>query len=163
MSTMIHGSTTIAQATALATIRGKKLTKKRTKVMALLIEAQKPLSAYEITDIYNEIYHEHIIAMSVYRILDWLVEEHFAHRLNSVHKYVACHNEQCIRQPAFSIFIICKTCQITIENHAPEHLQRELQEQISGSQYSNISPHVELMGVCQQCIDKQKTGDSKHA
>lgn len=139
-------------AQTMALLHGKTLTKKRTRILALLMQAQKPISAYELTDLYNASYDEHIIANSVYRILDWLVVAGLAHRLDTVNKFIACDDERCIEQSGFSIFIICKICQITTENHAPEHLQLELLQQVSAEQYSSITPHLELMGICKNCL-----------
>jgi Fur family transcriptional regulator, zinc uptake regulator len=61
--------------------RGVRLTDKRKQVLQALISAQKPLSAYEIVELYKENFKLNIPTMSVYRILDFLQEENLVHKL----------------------------------------------------------------------------------
>jgi Fur family zinc uptake transcriptional regulator len=150
-------------AKALVAIHDRKLTDKRSKVMAVLLDAEKPLSAYGLTDLLNVVYEEHVIANSVYRILDWLVAENLAHRLDSINKFVACQNQHCRNSHSFSIFIICKVCETTSESYATQSLQKELSQRISDSMYSEIVPHLELRGVCGKCSLSHQKKEVRHA
>ena len=58
---------------------GARLTDKRKRVLACLVQSEKALSAYELMDVCKEQYGESIPAMSVYRILEFLEEELLVH------------------------------------------------------------------------------------
>jgi Fur family zinc uptake transcriptional regulator len=146
----------VAKARSLIESSANKPTVKRCNVLAVLLSTTKPLSAYELTDRYNKRYTESIIAASVYRILDWLTQAGVAYRLNILNKFIACQQRPSTQQ--LSIFIVCKNCQKTIQKRAPNTLVHPIYERISEANYSDILPHIELTGVCEQCahISHQK-------
>jgi Fur family zinc uptake transcriptional regulator len=137
----------------------KQPTEKRCKLMAVLLDEEKPLSAYEITDLYNSTYGESIIATSVYRILNWLVEAQLVHRLNAINKYVSCHDDRCQTPSGFSVFIICKQCERTTESFAPIELHNQLLQGINNASFTQVTPHIELMGICDLCRPHQQNGE----
>ena len=55
--------------------QGGRLTPKRRQVLEILLQKPQPLSAYEIADQYQQILSETIPAMSVYRMLDFLISQ----------------------------------------------------------------------------------------
>ena len=56
---------------------GGRLTQKRRLILEILLENDQPQSAYEISDLYQQKSGEKIPAMSVYRMLDFLMEKGF--------------------------------------------------------------------------------------
>ena len=62
---------------------GTRLTEKRRGVLEALLVSKIPLSAYEITDVINQADNKSILAMSVYRILEFLEAENLVHKLSS--------------------------------------------------------------------------------
>ena len=61
---------------------GLRLTEKRKRVLNLLIDAQAPLSAYEIKDMFTTRYSEDVKPMTIYRALEFLTETDLVHKLN---------------------------------------------------------------------------------
>jgi len=77
---------------------GARLTDKRKQALALLICSGKALSAYELVDAYNKQVGGNLPAMSMYRILDFLTQQKFVHKLQLANKYVACEHINCEQQ-----------------------------------------------------------------
>ena len=77
---------------------GGRLTVKRKQVLAGLIQSEKALSAYELIDVCKQQSGESMPAMSVYRILEFLEDEHLVHKLSLANKYVACEIQPSHRQ-----------------------------------------------------------------
>ena len=151
MNTLTHIEQAVGQAERLIVQRGRKPTDKRSKILALLLAEQKPLSAYDITDMFNKTYSEHMVANSVYRILDWLSEASLVHKLVTVNKFVACQHDKCLSHSSFSIFMICRECQKASERFASEAMIKELQLGANNAAFGNLAPHIEISGVCTDC------------
>ena len=94
---------------------GARLTEKRKRALTLLLDAPAPISAYELKDAYEERYGEPLTAMSAYRMLNFLVEETLAHKLNSVNKYAACAHISCSHPHQVPQFLICDACEAVAE------------------------------------------------
>ncbi|MCV6606194.1 MAG: transcriptional repressor, partial [Porticoccaceae bacterium] len=86
--------------------RGKKLTDKRKYVLFSLLHSNKAMSAYELVDYCKAVLGKTLPPMSVYRILDFLQEEHLVHKLNLANKYIACAHITCNHEHCVSQFLI---------------------------------------------------------
>ena len=84
--------------------RGARFTPKRRQVLAGLVESDKALSAYELTEYCREHLGFDLLPMSVYRILEFLENEDLAHKLNLANKYVACSHIVCDHEKFIIIF-----------------------------------------------------------
>ena len=96
-------------------LKGVRFTQKRADVLAILIAAERPLSAYEILDHYNAVHSPAMPAMSAYRILDFLMSVDLVHKLESQSKYLPCMHLQCAHQHAPPQFLVCQTCGVAKE------------------------------------------------
>jgi Fur family zinc uptake transcriptional regulator len=134
------------RAESICACRGVRLTAQRRRVLELLCASPRPLGAYEI-----------LAAMpkggrgwappTVYRALDFLLEQGLAHRIESLHAFVGCHHPE---HPHASQFLICKTCgEVTeIEDEA---IARSLDLAASESGFRAQRPVVEVLGTCADC------------
>jgi len=108
----------------------KKLTPKRQQVFEILLKANKPLSAYELTDQFNKQINTPILAMSVYRILGFLESVGLVHRLKLENKFIPCSHVNDDREHQLSMFLICSSCNKASEvndlNNSVKSLFREL-------------------------------------
>lgn len=145
----------MAQAEKICLIRGKQLTTKRKLILTALLDAEKPLSAYEIVDYCNHHFSQQIQAMSVYRILDFLEAEHFAHRLHVSNKYVVCSHIRCDHEHGIPQFLICSECgsvtELTIDPKVISSIRANARQQ----GYTVINPQFEITCVCDDCFTKQ--------
>lgn len=70
----------IDHATQSCNARGSRLTDKRKQVLIGLLQSERAMSAYELVDYCQVEYGKSISPMSVYRILDFLQNEHLIHK-----------------------------------------------------------------------------------
>ena len=77
------------------TAHGARLTNRRKQVLSGLLQSEKAMSAYELIDFCKARFGASIPVMTVYRILNFLQDEHLVHKLNLTSKYVACAHITC--------------------------------------------------------------------
>ncbi len=144
----------MAQAEKICLTRGKHLTAKRKLVLHALLHANKPLSAYEIVDYCHQYFAQNIQAMSVYRILDFLEGEHFAHKLNMSNKYIVCSHIRCNQDHGCPQFLICSECgkvsELTIEPKVISSIRTDARQ----AGFTVMSPQFEISCVCDECAEK---------
>ncbi|SHO58982.1 Fur family transcriptional regulator [Vibrio quintilis] len=136
--------------------RGKQLTVRRKLVLQALIHAGKALSAYELIDYCKEHFNENIQAMSVYRILDFLEDGHFVHKLKLSNKYIACAHILCDHEHGVSRFLICSECGKIIEQTIDPDMVTDLQSHARQDGFTIINPQLEISCVCDECAGKPK-------
>ena len=130
---------------------GSRLTNKRKQVLAGLLKSGKALSAYELIDICKSESGETLQAMSMYRILDFLQNEHLVHKLNLTNKYVACSNTVCDHDHGAPQFLICGQCQKVEEVSISKSTIAELQKAVEEAGFHLVSQQLEMKCICQNC------------
>ena len=132
--------------------QGIRLTTKRKQVLSGLLKSEKAMSAYEIVDYCKGEFGNAMPAMSVYRILDFLGEEHFVHKLNSSNKYVACSHITCDHGHDVTQFLICDQCQRVKEINVSQSMIEHLRNNIEDAGFHLTSPQLEMKCLCEQCF-----------
>lgn len=144
--------TMLARAEALAGERGVALTPLRRQVYELVLKAHKPIGAYDLIDAMEPQRGARVPPTTVYRALDFLVENGFVHRIESKNAFVACCDAG---KPHESQFLICDECGATLEIQG-----RELASSLSASPPAHgFQVHhqvVELSGLCADCQRKHR-------
>lgn len=135
--------------------KGKGLTEKRQRVLEILLNAERPMSAYELTDAYNADHCQPIKAMSVYRILDYLTSVDFAHRLLSLNKYMVCVHPPGAEEHGLSLFMICSECQKVEESAISQAMHDLLARSSQKSGFDMHGSQLEISGLCSQCQPKE--------
>lgn len=130
---------------------GVRLTSKRKQVLSGLLQADKALSAYELVDQCKDESGKTMPAMSVYRILDFLEEEHLVHKLDSNNKYVACSHITCSHGHEVTQFLICEKCQRVDEINIEQSMIEQLQSNVESAGFHLISPQLEMKCICENC------------
>ncbi|MGO2073819.1 Fur family transcriptional regulator [Pseudoalteromonas sp. AOP31-A2-14] len=130
---------------------GKKFTEKRQHVLEILLGANKPLSAYELTDLFNKKMDTPILAMSVYRILDFLESVHLVHRLKSENKFMACSQIVDDAFHSLPMFLICSSCNQVTEVKDINDTVKSLFEELQSIGFSASDSQLEITGRCYQC------------
>lgn len=131
---------------------GVRLTSKRKQVLSGLLQADKALSAYELVDQCKDESGKTMPAMSVYRILEFLAEEHLVHKLDLNNKYVACSHISCSHGHEVTQFLICDQCQQVEEIHIDQSMIEHLQSNIEKAGYHLLSPQLEMKCICEACF-----------
>lgn len=143
-------SRVLDQAEAICRKRGARLTDQRRTVLQLLCVSDKPLSAYELLDRMRAIVRNPA-PPTVYRALDFLLEQGLVHKLESLHAYVGCAHPD---HPHASQFLICDDCGDITEVEDPD-VARSLKTAGKAIGFRTKRPVVEVLGTCAQCSAKQ--------
>jgi len=131
---------------------GSRLTEKRKHVLASLLQSGRALSAYELIEVCKNRFGETLPPMSMYRILDFLRQEHLVHKLNVANKYVACAHITCDHAHTTSQFLICIQCQKVEEISVSKTVIDELESTIHEAGFRMATPQFEINCICEDCV-----------
>lgn len=131
--------------------KGISLTQKRQKILTILLNAKQALSAYEIVDIYQKEFAQTIPAMSVYRILDFLIDIGAVHKLESINQFIVCEHAACGHTHQKAKFLICDDCHSVQEVDLDEDILDSLNHSAVRENFSLKSSQLELHGLCVDC------------
>jgi len=131
---------------------GARLTNKRKLVLSGLLKSKKALSAYDLVDYCKAELGEAIPAMSIYRILDFLKDEHLVHKLSLANKYVACSHITCDHAHGVPQFLICGECKKVDEISISQSTMTELKSNVAQAGFHLVSQQVELDCLCDNCM-----------
>ncbi|MDB5452057.1 MAG: Fur family transcriptional regulator [Caulobacteraceae bacterium] len=138
----------LAAAEALCARRDQRLTPPRRRVLELLLEAGQPLKAYDLMAAYEA--GAPAKPPTVYRALDFLEREGFAHRIESLNAFVACgHPLSGDAGVHAAAFLICDCCGAARE--IEPRLGEALPQQARDAGYEIQAVTVEAHGLCQTC------------
>ena len=132
-------------------IAGTKLTSKRENVLVVLLNAKKPLSAYDIVDQYKIEFQESLPVMSIYRMLDFLTKEKLVHKLETSGQYVSCAHITCNHQHEIPQFLICDNCGSVKEVGIKKPIVEEIERSIQDTGFALAHKQLELHGICKGC------------
>jgi Fur family zinc uptake transcriptional regulator len=85
---------------------------------------------------------------TVYRALDFLMENGFIHKLQSMNAYIGCHHPSPDTENCY--FLICSHCDETLEMQLP-HTEQRLIKNIEKHQFQVQHITVEIAGLCKTC------------
>ena len=126
--------------------RGARLTEQRKSVLRLLCVSDKPLSAYELLEQMRGVV-KNPTPPTVYRALDFLLEQGLVHKLESLHAYVGCTHPD---HPHASQFLICDTCGEVTEVE-DSSVAESLRASGRAFGFRAKRPIVEVLGTCARC------------
>jgi Fur family zinc uptake transcriptional regulator len=132
-------------------LAGAKLTSKRKNVLIVLLASTTPLSAYEIVEKYKAQFQESLPVMSVYRMLDFLIQEKLVHKLETASQYMSCAHIACDHQHETPQFLICDRCGNVKEVGIKKRIMDELERSIRSTGFALAHRQLELHGVCRHC------------
>lgn len=140
----------LERAEVLCRERGVRLTEQRKTVLQLLCASDKPISAYELLDQMRGVL-KNPAPPTVYRALDFLLEQGLVHKLESLHAYVGCTHPD---HSHASQFLICDGCgEVTEVEDASVTESLRAAGQARG--FRAKRPIVEVLGTCAQCNAKR--------
>ena len=126
--------------------RGLRLTPLRKEVLELVAAAGKPVKAYDLLDQLRE-RHGNAAPPTVYRALDFLLENGFIHKLESINAFVSCHHPSVAHHVPF---LICDVCESATEI-CDERVARLLGDQAKALGFRARAQTLEVHGVCKRC------------
>jgi Fur family transcriptional regulator, zinc uptake regulator len=134
------------RAAALCALRGARLTELRRQVLALIWRSHAPVGAYEIL---GELRDGSRAAAppTVYRALEFLIEQGLVHRIESLNAYVGCSRPE---PGHVSQFLICTGCGAAAELE-DRGIARAVLRRAGELGFAVERQTIELRGRCPRC------------
>ena len=122
----------------------------RRQVFEIIIKNNKPIKAYEILDEIRNITNKPSHPPTVYRAIDFLIENGFVHKLNSINSFVGCFHpkthEECY-------FLICKKCNL-YQECCDDSLKDKISKTAVHNKFVISNTTLEIEGHCLDCSQK---------
>ena len=138
------------RAAAACADRGAKLTDIRRSVFALVIGAGRPVGAYTLLD-QLKAERANAAPVTVYRALDFLMENGLIHKIERLNAFVACtdsgeheHHEHSVQ------FLICRSCG-TVAEMEDHGIAAAVSEAAGKTGFRPDHATVEVEGTCGSC------------
>jgi len=144
-------------AESLCAQRGRRLTPIRRKVLELLLRHGRSLKAYELLDAMRAV-HPGAAPPTVYRALEFLMDEGLIHRLDAVNAWTACHDAA---GAPHDLLVVCTGCGAVAEVSDPA-MSRQLAERVAQTGFALATHETEIRALCPQCQQKQPAGAHHH-
>ena len=137
----------LSEADALCLKQGLRLTALRRRVLELVWQSHKPLGAYDILAVLSEQDGRRAAPPTVYRALDFLLDNNLVHRIASLNAFIGCNHPEHAHQGQF---LICRTCHVAVEL---EHktISNAIVESALGVGFVVEGQTVEVVGLCAAC------------
>ncbi len=145
-----HGRCTadaLAHAEALCEARSQRLTPIRRQVLEALLTSHKPLGAYEIIELTGQ-EGARPAPITIYRALDFLIENGLVHRIESRNAFIACIHNHAISD--FVVFLICERCG-AVGEVSSRAIGETLSNAAKAAGFTPKAPVVEVSGICAHC------------
>ena len=141
----VHSALT--EADVLCAQKGLRLTALGRRVLELVWQSHKPLGAYDILAVLSELDGRRAAPPTVYRALDFLLENGLVHRIASLNAFIGCSHPEHAHQGQF---LICRNCHAAIELE-----QKSISDAIVSSAldvgFTVEGQTVEVVGLCSGC------------
>ncbi len=136
------------RAAALCGERGVRLTPLRRRVLELIWSGHKPLGAYEILDILRT-ERQGSAPPTVYRALDFLLQNGLVHRIESLNSFVGCPNPDSRHGGQF---LICRSCGVAGELN-DGRIDDAIRKSAAKAGFAVGRRTIEIEGLCPHCQD----------
>ncbi|MDC0612363.1 zinc uptake transcriptional repressor Zur [Vibrio sp.] len=137
----------------ICTARGVRLTSQRKRVFELICSSQKASSAYELLEDLKQS-EPQAKPPTVYRALDFLLEQGFIHRVESTNSFISCCS--CNAHKHYSHLLICDKCSDVIELQ-DDNLVASLESNAEKHGFKIVNHVIESHGICKTCSSKEKS------
>lgn len=136
----------IAGAVAVCAERGARLTRLRRRVLEILWQSHRPLGAYDILEVLRGDGRSSA-PPTVYRALEFLLENGLVHRIASRNAYVGCCRPG---HSAAGQFLICEACGAAAEV-SDARLEQAIGSTAESAGFAASEHTVEISGRCPNC------------
>ncbi len=137
----------VKQIEEICAARGVRLTTQRKRVFELICASPKASSAYELLEELKQT-EPQAKPPTVYRALDFLLEQGFIHRVESTNSYIQCGS--CNAHKHYSHMLICDKCSNVIEL-VDDSLVALLVNNAEERGFTITNHVIESHGVCKSC------------
>ena len=128
--------------------RGVRLTPLRKRVLELVWQSHKPLGAYDILEVLSREDGRRAAPPTVYRGLDFLLENGLIHRLASLNAYIGCSHPEVAHE---GYFMICKQCNNAYALVQHRQIDTAISSEAEQMGFTVETQMVEILGICAAC------------
>ncbi len=139
-------SVLLRHAEELCRARNLQFTPLRRRVFTELADAGGPLGAYDLVERLGR--DRRTAPISVYRVLDFLIEAGLIHRIATRNTYLPCHHAHGPHET--TVFLVCTRCGGVDEVTSPD-VARGLDGTASAAGFRPGARAVEVEGECANC------------
>lgn len=140
----------LAAATELCQRDALRLTPIRKRVLELVWQSHRPLGAYEILAQLSEEEGKPSAPPTVYRALDFLLDNGLVHRLASLNAFIGCDRPHQAHQ---GHFLICRLCKVAREL-PHDGIDRAVEAAAAALGFQVEQQVVEVSGLCAPCREQ---------
>jgi Fur family zinc uptake transcriptional regulator len=126
--------------------KGLRLTHIRRRVLELVWESHKPVGAYDILECLAAD-GKKAAPPTVYRALDFLIDAHLVHRLDSLNAYIGCQDPSRSHDGQF---LICRQCRSVAELEDAE-IGELISRKATRMGFAAVRQMLEIQGLCPSC------------
>ncbi|KAA0598446.1 Fur family zinc uptake transcriptional regulator [Azospirillum lipoferum] len=142
----------LTRADALCAERGARLTALRRRVLELVWSSHRPRGAYAILEDLSQQDGKAAAPLTVYRALEFLVEQGLVHRIESLNAYVGCAAPGDVHSGQF---LVCEACGDAAEIDDPG-VGAAIIAAAAGRGFRVQRPTVEVRGLCKSCQETSR-------
>lgn len=126
--------------------RGVQLTPIRREVLALLHDSENGLKAYDLLAKFKE-QRGNATPPTIYRALDFLIEQGLVHKIERLNQFVACRHES---HHLPGLFLVCPRCgKVSELQDVP--LMESLMQRVAQAGHTLDCQEVEISSTCPGC------------
>jgi Fur family zinc uptake transcriptional regulator len=140
----------LATAREMCAQRSARLTPLREQVLRLVWQSHKPLGAYALLEQLGELAHgerRRLGPPTVYRALEFLLEQGLVHRINSLNAFIGCQHPRDRHQ---GCFLICRRCESAVETDSGM-LTNAVRQAAADVRFEAEGASIEITGLCPEC------------
>lgn len=129
--------------------RGAQLTPIRHKVLELIWESHEAVKAYDLLDKIKP-FNDSAKPATVYRALDFLIEQRLIHRVESMNAFIGCNHVDANHD---LLLLICERCR-QIEERSALSVMESLSRELAEAGFTAQRKTIEIHGICRHCAEK---------
>ena len=127
-----------------------RFTEIREFILRMVWENHKPTKAYELLDKIPSMDYSPQ-PPTVYRALDFLLNNGFIHKINSLNAFVGCSHPL---KHSECYFMICRNCD-EIKECCDDKITNAIRQTLDSNQFSHKNIAIEISGNCHECSEGQ--------
>jgi Fur family zinc uptake transcriptional regulator len=139
-------SKALAIAEQLCESRGARFTAIRREVLALIWESHRAVKAYDLLPRIKDTLQS-AKPITVYRALDFLLEQGLIHRVESLNAYIGCSFSDHQHE---QLLLTCDRCH-EVEERPGEQVMAAIAEELQKASFTLHRQAIEVHGICKRC------------
>ena len=141
----------LASAEAACRSKGVRLTPLRREVLEALYATHRPLGAYDIAEALARKDGRRPAPVTIYRALDFLMEQGLAHRLATRNAFIACPYGHETRD--LIAFLICEACG-GVDELSSSGISEAISDLLAKERFAAERQVLEISGRCAHCREQ---------